>query len=256
MKITFLGTGTSNGIPLLACSCPVCTSADPHNKRLRASVLITDTQGQNILIDASSDFRQQALRHTIQDIATILITHVHADHVFGLDEMRRYNQLYKKRIPLYIKKEFDPELKRLFSYIYEKPLQVGGGVSEFDNRQAVHGQPIIIGELTITPLEIMHGILPIFGYRINDFAYLTDCSAIPETTYALLKGVKVAVIDALRPVPHPTHFSVEQAVAAAHRIGVEKAYFTHIAHGLEHAETNARLPANMQLAYDGLEITI
>lgn len=256
MKITFLGTGTSNGIPMLACTCPVCTSPDKYNKRLRASALLTDATGKNLLIDASSDFRQQALRHNIQDIEAILITHVHADHVFGLDEMRRYNIMHNKVIPLYIKPEFDAELRRIFSYIYETPLQLGGGVSELENRHAFPGQSFTIGTYTITPLKLMHGILPILGYRINDFAYLTDCSEIPEETYALLKGVKVAVIDALRPAPHPTHFSIDQAVEAAKKMKVEQAYFTHIAHGLEHHETNARLPKNMQLAYDGLEVHI
>lgn len=256
MKLTFLGTGTSNGVPMLACSCPVCTSTNPHNKRLRASVLLTDQAGENLLIDASADFRQQALRHNILDIAAILITHVHADHVFGLDEMRRYNIVHKKRIPLYIKAEFDQELRRLFPYIYDIPLQVGGGVSELDNRHIKHGQTFTVGSFQITPLNILHGILPILGFRINDFAYLTDCFEIPEETYALLKGVKVAVIDALRPIPHSTHFSLDQAVEAARRLGLEKAYFTHIAHGLEHEETNARLPKNMQLAYDGLEVNL
>ena len=256
MKITFLGTGTSNGIPMLACDCSICTSANPKNKRLRASVLITDDAGNNLLIDASADFRQQALRHNIKNIDTILITHVHADHVFGLDEMRRFNQIHKKNIPLYIKPEFDSELRQIFSYIYCPPLQLGGGVSQIVNHPATPGQSFTVGSLKITPIEVMHGVLPILGFRINDFVYLTDCSEIPDSSYALLHGVKVAVIDALRQTPHPTHFSIDQAIAAAKRIGVEKAYFTHIAHNLEHEQTNAELPANLQLAYDGLEVQI
>lgn len=255
MKLTFLGTGTSNGIPMLACNCPVCTSQDPRNNRLRASVLLESGE-HNLLIDASSDFRQQGLKFNIQNISDILITHIHADHVFGLDEMRRYNQLYKKDIQLYLKGDFDQEIREVFKYIYYPPLQLGGGVSKILNHVVSPGASFRINDFEITPLNIFHGILPILGYRINDVAYLTDCSKIPEETYPLLKNLKVLVLGALRDTTHPTHFSLAEAVAEAKLIGADQTYFTHISHNLEHVQTNESLPKNIQLAYDGLSLEI
>jgi phosphoribosyl 1,2-cyclic phosphate phosphodiesterase len=254
MKMTFLGTGTSNGIPFIACDCPVCTSTNPKNKRLRSSILITH-EGKNILIDASADYRQQALIHDIRDLEAILITHVHADHVFGLDEMRRYNQIYKKKISLYCEADADVELRRVFQYMYTHLKQLGGGVSQLENKIIEPGESFFINGLPVTPIRIQHGILPIVGYRVGNIAYLTDCSFIPEESYKLLKDLDVLVVSALRDVKHPTHFSLEEAVAAAQRIGAKQTFFTHIAHSLEHETTNKKLPKNIQLAYDGLEVS-
>jgi phosphoribosyl 1,2-cyclic phosphate phosphodiesterase len=253
MKITFLGTGTSNGIPMVACDCAVCTSANPKNTRLRSSVLLAQG-GQNLLIDASADFREQALRHQIRDLAAVLITHIHADHIFGLDEMRRYNQVHRKKMPVFLSAVFDREIREVMRYLYEPPKQAGGGISALDNRVLKPLEQIDLAGWTVTALPLKHGLLDIFGYRADNFAYLTDCSFIPEETFAALKGVDIAVLDALRAEPHPTHFSLAEAVAAARRIGARQTYFTHIAHNLEHETTNKILPPNMQLAYDGLII--
>lgn len=254
MKLTFLGTGTSNGIPMIACGCPVCTSADPFNKRLRSSVVITHND-KNILIDASADFRQQALLYKITEVEAILITHTHADHVFGLDEMRCYNQRYQKTIPLYCEASCEREIKQTFRYMYTELLQLGGGVSQFTNKIIQPGESFEISGLKVIPIRIKHGILPIVGYRIGDIAYLTDCSEIPEDSYQYLQNLDVLVLSALRDRKHPTHFSLKEAVAEAEKIGAKRTYFTHIAHNLEHQATNTSLPKNIQLAYDGLQLT-
>ncbi|GBR73524.1 beta-lactamase domain-containing protein [Candidatus Termititenax aidoneus] len=255
MQITFLGTGTSNGIPMVACACAVCRSDNPRNKRLRSSVWL-EKDGHALLIDASSDFRQQALTHNILDVDDVLITHTHADHVFGLDEFRRFNIKYQKRVNVYLSAEADKELRATLRYMYETPRQAGGGITALDNHILQNYQAINIGGFSVAALPIKHGLYEIFGYRVDDFAYLTDCSEIPEKTFERLKNLNVLVLDALRDTPHPTHFSLEQAVAAARRIGARQTYFTHIAHNLEHETTNKTLLPNMQLAYDGLKVII
>ena len=253
MQITFLGTGTSNGIPLLACDCPVCRSDNPKNQRLRSSVLLSK-DGKNLLIDASSDFRQQGLKHNIRALEAILITHIHADHIFGLDEMRRYNQTARRRLKVFLSADFDREIREVLRYLYEPPKQIGGGISLLDNQILEPLQTTDIAGFAVTALPLKHGQLDIYGYRVDNFAYLTDCSFIPPETFSALQGVETVVLDALRDTPHPTHFSLEQAVAAARQIGARQTYFTHIAHNLEHETTNQKLPANMQLAYDGLAV--
>lgn len=252
MQITFLGTGTSNGIPMLACDCPVCRSDNPKNKRLRSSVLL-QKDGKNLLIDASADFRQQGLRHNIRTLDAILITHIHADHIFGLDEMRRYNQVQNKNLPVFLSADFDREIREVLRYLYEPPKQLGGGISLLENQIFEPLETKSIAGFSVTALPIKHGVLDIYGFRVDNFAYLTDCSFIPAETFAALKGVEIVVLDALRDTPHPTHFSLEQAVDAARKIGARRTYFTHIAHSLEHEAVNRKLPDNMQLAYDGLE---
>lgn len=251
MQITFLGTGTSNGIPMLACDCPVCLSENPKNKRLRSSVIL-QKNSKNLLIDASIDFRQQGLKYNIRDLEAILITHIHADHIFGLDEMRRYNQAACKRLKVFLSREVDQEIREVMRYLYNPPKQLGGGISLLDNQILEPLQQLNISDFQITALPLKHGQLDIFGYRVDEFAYLTDCSYIPPETFTALQGVKIVVLDALRDTPHPTHFSLEQAVEAAQKIGAQQTYFTHIAHNLEHELTNQKLPAGMQLAYDGL----
>ncbi|GBR76978.1 beta-lactamase domain-containing protein [Candidatus Termititenax persephonae] len=255
MRVTFLGTGTSNGVPMVACACAVCRSDNPHNKRLRSSVWLEKNQ-TSLLIDASSDFRQQALTHNILAVDSVLITHTHADHVFGLDEFRQFNIKYQKRINVYLSAEADQELRTTLRYMYETPRQKGGGVTALDNHILQNYQTINIGEFSVTALPIKHGLYEIFGYRVDNFAYLTDCSEIPEKTFEYLQDLDILVLDALRNTPHPTHFSLAQAVAAARRLGARQTYFTHIAHNLEHEATNQSLPENMQLAYDGLTLDL
>jgi phosphoribosyl 1,2-cyclic phosphate phosphodiesterase len=264
LRITFLGTGTSAGIPMIGCRCDVCQSTDPRDKRLRPSVFITLDDGTAILIDTSADLRAQALTHDITRIDVVLFTHSHADHVFGLDELRRYNVLQRDAIPLYADERTLEDLRRIFDYAFKqteggheyvprlRPFLIGG---PFSVRAAhVDGAGGASTNVTVVPVPIMHGARVIFGYRLGTFAYLTDCSGIPETSYALLAGVELLVIGALRDRPHPSHFTVAEAVDAATRIGASRVYFTHMNHDLGHVATCARLPAGIQLAYDGLVV--
>lgn len=255
MQVTFLGTGTSQGVPEIGCDCEVCTSTNPKNKRLRTSVFVQDTHGQGLLIDASADFRQQMLRANIRKLTDILITHEHADHIFGLDDTRIFSRRQNTPINLYLDERCDQRIRQVYEYVYTGGIQEGGGLPKFTNIVVAPGNTFSIGSFTITPVEIFHGKLPILGYRINSFAYLTDCSLIPEQSYADLQGLDVLILDALREKSHPTHFSLEEAVEEATKINAKRTYFTHMTHHLEHEDTNATLPASMRLACDGLVIT-
>ncbi|MDA3901442.1 MAG: MBL fold metallo-hydrolase [Spirochaetes bacterium] len=250
-SLTFLGTGTSHGVPEIACSCDVCISSNPKNRRLRCSAFLQQ-DGRNLLIDCSKDFREQALVHKIDNITDILITHAHADHVFGLDELRVYNRLHKDSISLYMSQECDTSLRTLFTYIYAQPLQNGGGVSSLENHVVQPGIDFQASGFNIVPIPVMHGKLPIYGYRIGDLAYITDCSYISDESFELVRGVKVLVLGALRYQEHPTHFNLDQAVEAAKKIGANQTWFVHSAHNLEHDKVNSELPDNINLAYDGL----
>jgi phosphoribosyl 1,2-cyclic phosphate phosphodiesterase len=261
LRITFLGTGTSHGIPMIGCRCDVCLSTDPRDKRLRPSVLITLDDGLSILIDTSADFRAQALTHDITHIDAVLFTHSHADHVFGLDELRRYNVLQREAIPLYGDDRTLDDLRRIFDYAFKK----SEGGHEYVPRLTpflIEGPFCVSGArengatagVSVVPVPIMHGVRVILGYRLGSFAYLTDCSGIPDASFELLAGVELLVIGALRDRPHPSHFTVAEAIAAAARIGASRVYFTHMNHDLGHVATCARLPAGVQLAYDGLVV--
>ncbi len=218
--------------------------------------MLENGAGNHLLIDASADFRQQALREKIVILTDILITHDHADHIFGLDDTRIFSRRANAPINLYVDEQCDQRIRRIYEYVYKDGVQEGGGLPKFNNHIIMPGKPFTLGDFTITPIEIFHGKLQILGYRINNFAYLTDCSLIPEHSYAYLHELDVLVIDALRKEPHPTHFSLEEAVREAGKIGAARTYFTHITHHLEHEATNASLPSTMQLAYDGQKITI
>ena len=256
MNVTFLGTGTSHGVPEIGCGCGVCRSTNPKNKRLRSSIMVEDGQGYRLLIDASVDFRQQALRANIHTLTDILITHSHADHILGLDDTRIFNQRMDAPINLYVDEQCDQRIRKVYEYVYNGGVQKGGGLPKFKNISVSPGQTFNIGNFTITPIEIFHGKLQILDYRINKLAYLTDCSFIPEHSYAYLQELDVLVLDALRKQFHPTHFSLEEAVSEADKIGANQTYFTHITHKLDHEATNASLPSAMQLAHDGLVITV
>jgi phosphoribosyl 1,2-cyclic phosphate phosphodiesterase len=264
LRITFLGTGTSHGIPMIGCRCEVCLSTDSRDKRLRPSVFVTLDDGTSILIDTSADFRAQALTHDITHIDAVLFTHSHADHIFGLDELRRYNVLQRDAIPLYADERTLTDLRRIFDYAFSQPeggheyvpkLRPFLVEGPFCVRGAsVDGSHPVEENVSIVPVPIQHGARMIFGYRVGSFAYLTDCSGIPDASYALLEGVELLVIGALRDRPHPSHFTVTEAIAAATRIGASRVYFTHMNHDLGHVATCARLPAGVQLAYDGLVV--
>ncbi len=255
MEITFLGTGTSHGVPVIGCDCDVCTSANPKNRRFRTSALLENHDGHNLLIDASVDFRQQALRAKIHTLTDILITHEHADHIFGLDDTRIFTR-HNGGVNVHLDARCDKRLRQVYDYVYGAAIQEGGGLPKFNNILIEAGDTFQVKTFTITPVPILHGKLPILGFRINNLAYLTDCSYIPETSFAYLNDLDLLVLDALRPNPHPTHFSLSEAVEAAQRIGARQTYFTHITHRLEHEATNAALPPGIELAYDGLVVEV
>jgi phosphoribosyl 1,2-cyclic phosphate phosphodiesterase len=253
-RVLFLGSGTSHGVPMIGCECATCHSTDPHDTRLRPSIYLDVADGPAILVDTSTDLRQQALTHHLTRVDAILFTHSHADHVMGLDEVRRFNMLQKHAIRAFADAQTEADIRRTFSYAFDLPAQKGGGVPQIE-LTTIDG-PMAIGGVAVTPVPILHGQRPILGYRFGEFAYLTDCSAIPESSYALLEGLDVLVIDALRHRPHPTHFTVAEALAAIERIQPRRALLTHICHDLPHAATNESLPPHVRLAHDGLELAV
>jgi phosphoribosyl 1,2-cyclic phosphate phosphodiesterase len=267
LRVTVLGSGTSHGVPSIGCDCAVCRSSDPRDKRTRPSIAIElRPEGlrppvadavRSILVDTSTDLRAQALACNLRRVDAILFTHSHADHVFGLDEVRRYNVLQDAAMPCYADSATAADLRRIFSYIFTPPRQRGGGIPQV--RLFEIAGRFTLGGIDIVPVPLFHGQLPILGFRVGAFAYLTDCNRIPDESWPLLHdegGVRVLVIDALRHRRHSTHFSVSEALAAASRIGAERTYFTHICHDLPHEATCAQLPAGVQLAYDGLVIDL
>jgi phosphoribosyl 1,2-cyclic phosphate phosphodiesterase len=252
--VTFLGTGTSHGVPMIGCTCATCTSDDPHDTRLRPSAYLDVVDGPSILIDTATDLRQQAITYGVRRVDAILFTHSHADHILGFDDVRRFNALKRGAIAAYADSRTADDLQRMFRYVFGPREQEGGGVPQV-TLHTIDG-PFDIDGIRITPINLLHGIRPILGFRIGRFAYLTDCSAIPDDSWPLLEGLDVLVLDALRHRPHPTHFTVAEAVAAAARLQPRQAYFTHMCHDLPHAATNATLPPNVALAHDGLIVDV
>jgi phosphoribosyl 1,2-cyclic phosphate phosphodiesterase len=248
LKVTFLGTGTSTGIPVITCHCRVCTSDDPRDNRTRPSILL-EWNDHVVLVDTSSDFRQQALRHDMHRLDAVLYTHHHADHIMGLDELRLFNWRQRMVMPAYGSKETLDAVGRTFWYVFEDS-QKGGGKPAME-MNPVTGPFDLLGR-QIVPIPVFHGEMEIYGYRIGNFAYLTDVSRVPDESIHLLQGVEVAVVSALRATPHSTHQNVEQAIALSGKIGADRTFFTHMCHDLLHAETDAELPEGIRLAYDGL----
>ena len=253
-RVLVLGSGTSHGVPMIGCECATCQSPDPRDRRFRASVLIQMPNGPSVLVDTTTDLRSQALAHGVKRVDAIVYTHSHADHVMGLDDVRRFNILQKSAIPCYGDERTLRDLRRIYAYIFDPGTAKGGGIPQVV--LATIAGEFSIGQATFVPVPLLHGSRRIFGYRIGSFAYLTDCSAIPDESWPLLSGVRTLILDALRERPHPTHLSLVEAIAVTERIGPTRAYFTHMCHDLPHAATCARLPAGMELAYDGLTFDI
>jgi phosphoribosyl 1,2-cyclic phosphate phosphodiesterase len=257
MRVRFLGTGTSHGIPVLGCACPVCTSADPRDRRYRTSLLIRGNEGESILIDAGPEFRLQGLAAGLQRLDAVLITHAHADHVHGLDDVRPLTR--KNTLAVWASEEDAEELRLRFSYAFAGG-QIGGGKPRLDLR-VIPEKGIRIGRLDILPIPIMHGTRLVYGYRIGRLAYLTDCSHIPSESMALLKGLDVLILDALRPRVHPTHLSTQQAFALGRQLMPKQMYLTHLCHDQTHTQletlcTDAALPFPTAPGYDGLEFEV
>ncbi len=253
-RVTFLGTGTSSGVPMIGCDCAVCRSSDPRDKRLRPSIYVEVEGRAKILVDTTPDLRQQALTHGISHVDAILFTHGHADHVMGLDEIRRFNMMQGGAIPAYANDVAWESIRRTFYYAFDGVARLGGGIPQLDAHE-VKG-PLAIDGVRIVPVPLWHGRLPILGFRFGSFAYLTDCNRLADESWALVEDVDVLVIDALRDKPHPTHFSVAEALEVIARVQPRRAYMTHMSHDLGHAATSARLPGGVELAYDGLVLDV
>lgn len=252
MKVTILGCGTSFGVPMIACKCPVCLSDDPKNKRTRASILITH-EGRNILVDTATDLRAQAIANGIDHIDAVLYTHPHAEHIHGVDELRRFNWLQGTAIPCYGSPDTMARIRTVFDYIFVNP-GLPGWQPNLTATDVV--EPFELFGLNVVPVGLMHGEMPIYGYRIGKFAYITDFIRIPEESAPLLEGLDVMVVEALRYDPHPAHVSVSEALEVVERFRPKRAVFTHMAHSLEYGEVMAALPEGVRLAYDGMVIEV
>jgi len=254
LKITFLGTGTSQGVPVIACKCDVCRSTDKRDNRLRTSILI-ETADKTIVVDSGPDFRYQLLREKVENLDAVLFTHEHKDHIAGLDDIRPFNYLLHKIIDVYATERVQTALKREFYYIFaEKKYH---GLPQINLHTVTNGEDFKIGETTVTPFEVMHHLLPISGYRIGDFTYITDAKTVSEESFAKIKGTKTLVINALQNEAHISHFTLAEARAFAEKVGAEITYLTHISHNLgKHADVEKDLPDSIRLAYDGLKIEL
>ncbi len=272
IEVIVLGSGTSHGVPMIGCHCDVCSSDDPHDKRMRPSIFVrcgagfqcgTGFQpvvspagsrchrGTGILVDTTPELRLQCVTNGIDMIDVVLFTHHHADHVVGLDDLRRFNWLKRALIVCRGSAHTLERVRRMFPYAFAADDDYPSAKPEL-SMAPIDESPFTVAGTTVTPIPLMHGRLPVFGYRFGRFAYCTDCNFIPDESLERLQDLDVLILDALRRRPHPTHFNLEQAVAMAERIGARQTYFTHIAHELKHADINAELPDDMKLAHDGL----
>jgi phosphoribosyl 1,2-cyclic phosphate phosphodiesterase len=253
VKVTFLGTGTSQGVPVIGCECAVCRSMDYRDKRLRTSIHVA-TETASVVIDSGPDFRQQMLREGIPKLDAVVITHSHKDHIAGLDDVRAYNFRQNMVMPIYGTKAVLDRLLVEFDYAFEDTKYPG--IPKLDLRE-IEDTPFSLGGLRFIPLPVWHHKMPVMGFRVGDFAYITDANRLPESTWPKLAGVKVLVLNALQREKHISHFNLEEALATALKIGATQTYFTHISHKLGfHKAVDKELPASVALAYDGLSVTL
>jgi phosphoribosyl 1,2-cyclic phosphate phosphodiesterase len=255
MKITFLGTGTSQGIPIIGCHCEVCLSANPKDKRLRSSILIEMNDGFKIVIDTGPDFRAQMLENGFEDLDAVLFTHDHRDHTAGLDDIRPINFLKNKNIPLYATKEVHDSLKKQYDYIFENSTYEGK--PQVTLIEISKEKPFEINRQVIIPIEVKHGIFKAMGFRFNDFVYITDASEVSEEEIKKLAGTKTLVVNALHQVEHYSHFNLVEALDFIKKINPERAYLTHVAHKMGLVdEVSKTLPKNVSFAWDGLQLEV
>lgn len=253
-SLVFLGTGTSVGVPMVGCGCTTCTSADPRDQRTRTSVAL-GLPGGTLLVDTTPDLRSQFLREGIGSVDAVFYTHDHVDHVYGLDDLRPLCFLAGRKLPLYCEERVEWRIRRAFDYAFEEAPPAGGGVPDvFFER--IGEEPFDLLGARLVPLRLRHGPWTVLGFRVGDTAYCTDTNGIPEATWPLLEGVDTLVLDALRPRKHSTHFSIDEAVQVARRVGARRTLFVHMSHDVLHADVSARLPEGVELAYDGLEVPL
>ena len=253
MKIIIVGSGTSQGVPIIGCGCDVCVSDDPRNKRTRASICVETSSGKNILVDTATELRLQAVQNDISAVEMILFTHYHADHIHGLDDVRRFNRAARKSIDCYADEATSETLRRVFFYAFERKYS-WGAIPHIE----LNPMPdeLRLEEILIKPISVRHGNQNILGFRFNDAAYLTDCCEIPPESMDSLRGLKLLIIDALRHEPHPTHFKLDGALQAIERLAPERAMLTHLSHDFDHATVEASLPPGVGLSFDGQVIDL
>lgn len=253
-RLLFLGTGTSVGVPTVGCGCDTCRSGDPRNSRTRTSAVL-GLPGGTLLIDTTPDLRSQLLREEIGRIDAVLFTHDHVDHVYGLDDVRPLCHRMGRPMPLYCEERVEKRVRRAFDYAFEPVPAPGGGVPKIEFHR-ISTEPFDLLGARVVPLRLVHGSFDVLGFRFGNVAYCTDTSAIPEETFAKLGGLDVLILDCLRPSRHPTHLSVDEALAVARRVAAKRTLLVHMSHELEHAATSAELPTGVELSYDGLVVPL
>ena len=253
-QLLFLGTGTSVGVPVVGCSCPTCASGDPRNSRTRTSAVI-GLRGGTLLIDTTPDLRSQLLRERIGRVDAILYTHDHVDHVYGLDDVRPICFASGGPIPVLCEERVERRIRKAFDYAFETTPAPGGGVPKIAFER-ISTEPFTMLGARVVPLRLRHGVFDVLGFRFGDLAYCTDTNEIPDATWPLLEGLDTLVLDCLRPSRHPTHFSLDEAVAVARRVNARRTLFVHMSHDIEHAAVSAALPAGIEIAYDGLTVPL